>query len=248
MLNRNILDKDCVNIRCVKDELLEKDDAVDKKKNRVVNKLNEMKSIQAKGVNSKNVPVKSGSKDDMFEFDDNGGEAADGKANKSEIRYQYEDVIDIEKDKEKTYSSYQKSSAIATVSGSCNYERCDEKDKYEVFVFRQRSAKMENSSEMLQIGNCCQHGIENEKDGQKTFVHCQSLGEMSYEYKARDHERDNKNERYVELRGAYVNQPSTMQTLNSMLKAWNYVNYPKRQYDWSYRRTNNEHLRLGSSV
>ncbi|CAG8788591.1 7440_t:CDS:2, partial [Gigaspora margarita] len=71
-LNRNVLDKDCVNIRCVKNELLEKDDAVDKKKNRIINKLKEMKSNQAKGVNSKNIPVKSGSKDNMFRFDDNG--------------------------------------------------------------------------------------------------------------------------------------------------------------------------------
>ncbi|KAF0555769.1 hypothetical protein F8M41_016766 [Gigaspora margarita] len=79
-------------------------------------------SIQTKGVNSKYVFVKSGSKDNIFEFDNNGNEAADVKANKSKIGYQYEDGIDIEKDEEKIYSSYQKSSAIATVGGNCNYE------------------------------------------------------------------------------------------------------------------------------
>ncbi|KAF0452772.1 hypothetical protein F8M41_001868 [Gigaspora margarita] len=51
-------------------------------------------------------------------------EAANVKMNKSKIRYQYKDRIDIEKDAEKTFINYQKSSAMATVSGSC-----DEKDK-----------------------------------------------------------------------------------------------------------------------
>ncbi|KAF0387353.1 hypothetical protein F8M41_011245 [Gigaspora margarita] len=65
----------------VNDELMEKDNVIDKKKNRVINKLNKRKSIQTKGVNSKNVSMKSINQDDTFKFDINGGKAADGKTN-----------------------------------------------------------------------------------------------------------------------------------------------------------------------
>ncbi|CAG8788215.1 9790_t:CDS:2, partial [Gigaspora margarita] len=107
VFDENILEEDCV----IKDN--EKDNVIDKKKNRVINKLNEMKSIQAKGVNSKNLPMKSVNQDDTFEFNDNGIEAADSKANdpKNGIRHQY--GINIRKDKVKTFIDYQKSSAIA---------------------------------------------------------------------------------------------------------------------------------------
>ncbi|CAG8527056.1 24385_t:CDS:2 [Gigaspora rosea] len=88
----------------------------------------------------------------------------------------------------------------------------------------------------------------NKKDGQKAFAHYQSLGEMSYGYKARDHGYDDKNEKYVGSRGAYVSHPSTMRMSNSMLKAWNNVRDPKRQYDLSYQRSNNEHLMFGSLI
>ncbi|CAG8696727.1 11798_t:CDS:2, partial [Gigaspora rosea] len=124
--------------KCIKDKLIEKDDVIDKKKNRVVNKLNKRKSNSTKVINS-NVPVKS---DDISEFDDNGGEAAN----------------------------------------------------------------------------------------------------------AYDHERDDKNNRYVGLREAYVSQPSPMRTLNGMLKVWSYVNDPIRKYNLSYRRTSNVHLMFGSSI
>ncbi|KAF0525111.1 hypothetical protein F8M41_014746 [Gigaspora margarita] len=150
MSDKNILNKDCVNIMCVKDELMEKDNIIDKKKNSVDSKLNKRKSIQVKSINF-NVPVKS---DDAFEFDDNGDKAADSKVN-------------------------------------------DPKNRLDV---------------------------------------------------TRDHRCDDNNERYVELRGAYVKQPSTMRTLNSMLKAWNYVKDPKRQYDLRYHRSNNEHLMFGSLI
>ncbi|CAG8648298.1 1089_t:CDS:2 [Gigaspora margarita] len=58
MFDENILEEDCV----MKDD----DRRGNKFMNiRVINKLNERKSIQTKGVNSKNVPVKSVNQDDM---------------------------------------------------------------------------------------------------------------------------------------------------------------------------------------
>ncbi|CAG8800880.1 28049_t:CDS:2, partial [Gigaspora margarita] len=68
IFDENILDKDCMNIRCIKDELMGKDDVINKKKNSVVSKLNKRKSIRVKSINS-NIPVKF---DDTFEFNNNG--------------------------------------------------------------------------------------------------------------------------------------------------------------------------------
>ncbi|CAG8790399.1 14599_t:CDS:2, partial [Gigaspora rosea] len=64
------------------------------KKNMDINKLNKRESNSTKVINSKNVPMKSDHQVDMFEVVDNGGEAADGKANE----YQYENGIGNEKD------------------------------------------------------------------------------------------------------------------------------------------------------
>ncbi|CAG8497168.1 9837_t:CDS:2, partial [Gigaspora margarita] len=136
MFDEHLLNKDCVNIRCVKDESLEKDDVVDKKKNKVVNKSNKRESNSTK-VNVKSVPKKS-------EFVDNGGKAADGKANdpKNGIGHQYDNGIDIGKGEVKTCYNYQKSSAMATVSGSY-HGRCDEIEK-----------KRYTRNRMLFVSNC----------------------------------------------------------------------------------------------
>ncbi|RIB12336.1 hypothetical protein C2G38_2200901 [Gigaspora rosea] len=92
--DETVLDKDCVNIRCVTGES-RKSDYVDceGKKNMDINKLNKMMPNSTKVINSKNVPMKSDRQDDSFEVVDNEGEAADGKAN----GYQYENGIGNEK-------------------------------------------------------------------------------------------------------------------------------------------------------
>ncbi|RIB16535.1 hypothetical protein C2G38_2189667 [Gigaspora rosea] len=92
--DETVLDKDCVNIRCVTGES-RKSDYVDceGKKNMDINKLNKMLPNSTKVINSKNVPMKSDRQDDSFEVVDNEGEAADGKAN----GYQYENGIGNEK-------------------------------------------------------------------------------------------------------------------------------------------------------
>ncbi|CAG8785065.1 13254_t:CDS:2, partial [Gigaspora rosea] len=66
-------------------KLMEKNNAVDNKKNMDINKLNKRESNSTKVTNSKKVPMKSDCQDDTFKVVDNGGEAADSKAN----GYQY---------------------------------------------------------------------------------------------------------------------------------------------------------------
>ncbi|CAG8735378.1 11737_t:CDS:2, partial [Racocetra persica] len=66
--------------------------------------------------------------------------------------------------------------------------------------------------------------IENEKDEQNVFVQCQSLGKMSCSNETRDHKCDDKNKQCIGLGGASMSHPSTIRTLNSMLKAKRNVN------------------------
>ncbi|CAG8563146.1 13086_t:CDS:2, partial [Dentiscutata heterogama] len=66
--------------------------------------------------------------------------------------------------------------------------------------------------------------IENEKNEQKAFVQCQSLRKMSCGNETRDDKCDDKNKRCIGLGGASMSHPSTIRTLNSMLKAKRNVN------------------------
>ncbi|CAG8443368.1 5690_t:CDS:2 [Dentiscutata heterogama] len=52
--------------------------------------------------------------------------------------------------------------------------------------------------------------IENEKDEQKAFVQCQSLGKMNCDNETRDHKCDDKNKRCIGLGGASMSHPSTI--------------------------------------
>ncbi|KAF0441700.1 hypothetical protein F8M41_003767 [Gigaspora margarita] len=74
--------------RCATSELMKSDNVdYEGKKSKDINKSNNRESNSMKVINSKDVPMKSDHQDE-FEVVDNMGEAADGKMNKSRIRYQ----------------------------------------------------------------------------------------------------------------------------------------------------------------
>ncbi|CAG8780724.1 7499_t:CDS:2, partial [Dentiscutata erythropus] len=85
------------------------------------------------------------------------------------------------------------------------------------------NAKFNDSGGEAADSRANEHGIISEKDEQKANIDCQSLE-------------------------ASVSHLCTIRTLNGMLKAWNYINEPLKLYNLSYQRTNNAHLKFGSSI
>ncbi|CAG8640138.1 921_t:CDS:2, partial [Dentiscutata heterogama] len=159
-----------VDIRCIEREVVENDGTDEEDEKYSDGKDNDI-------MNMRRVVLE----DNEAEFDDNGGEAADGRVNESEKDYR-------------------------------------------------------------------ENKIENEKVEQKAFVHCQSLGKMNCGNGAHKHECEDRNERCIGLKEAYVSQPSTMRALNGMLMARDCMNAQIRLNELSYRRTNNGHLMFGSST
>ncbi|CAG8767556.1 37994_t:CDS:2 [Gigaspora margarita] len=130
MFDENVLNKDCVNVRCIKSELT--------KSGPEREYLAEIQKINDKNLKSYSQEADHSDAIEKLEICDcdivhdkckvnyNGIEAADGKANGSENRIGHQYGIDIEKDKVKTFINYQKLSVIKNVSRSCNYRQCDE--------------------------------------------------------------------------------------------------------------------------